>query len=298
MQCDGKAVRGLLWSFFTSLITRCALVTLCDSSTSPGLCLARCSKPNHRIRTSTPALGLKRCLFSSQPHMQSKYYSSNMFLVVLVSSGALNFKWKHDKAVGVLTFSPGCGCSRPYYSNSRAGCAKKKKKKKGGTISRQFIKFQCKHPRITAKGQRFNTAASVSIQTWALSLKQEKMSPSPNTIWLRWWCVYGDSSSLWQKSLPLRTALSCTLMWWGCHADRKPERRAEIGPVLAPRLFWPVCLFKLAQLVTVVQRINLPASHFRAHLQRFWARAQLFVDGEKPTSQLPYVNLCVRVYLI
>ena len=175
---------------------------------------------------------------------------------------------------------------------------KKKKEKKGGTISRQFIKFQCKHPRITAKGQRFNTAASVSIQTWALSLKQEKMSPSPNTIWLRWWCVYGDSSSLWQKSLPLRTALSCTLMWWGCHADRKPERRAEIGPVLAPRLFWPVCLFKLAQLVTVVQRINLPASHFRAHLQRFWARAQLFVDGEKPTSQLPYVNLCVRVYLI
>ena len=132
MQCDGKAVRGLLWSFFTSLITRCALVTLCDSSTSPGLCLARCSKPNHRIRTSTPALSLKRCLFSSQPHMQSKYYSSNMFLVVLVSSGALNFKWKHDKAVGVLTFSPGCGCSRPYYSNSRTGCAKKKKKKKRG----------------------------------------------------------------------------------------------------------------------------------------------------------------------
>lgn len=114
----------------------------------------------------------------------------------------------NDKEARVLTFSPGCSCSRPYYTNSRAGCAKKKKKGGGATISRQFIKFQCKHPRITAKGQCFNIAASVSFQTRARSLKREETSPSPNTIWLRWWCVYGDSSSLWQKSLPLRTALS------------------------------------------------------------------------------------------
>lgn len=38
----------------------------------------------------------------------------------------------NDKEVKVLTFSPGCSCSRPYYTNSRAGCAKKKKKGGGG----------------------------------------------------------------------------------------------------------------------------------------------------------------------
>lgn len=212
LQCDGKAVRGLLWSFLHHLLPGAHWWHSATPSSSPGLCLARCTNPN-RIYTNTytdACVGFEEMSFSSQPRMQSKYYSRNVFL------GCSGFFRRIEFQMTTMTRRLKCWLSAlaavvHVHIIQTAGRAVQKKKKKrvgGATISRQFIKFQCKHPRITAKGQCFNIAASVSFQTRARSLKREETSPSPNTIWLRWWCVYGDSSSLWQKSLPLRTALS------------------------------------------------------------------------------------------
>lgn len=82
LQCDGKAVRGLLWSFLHHLLPDAHWWHSATPSSSPGLCLARCTNPN-RIYTNMytdACVGFEEMSFSSQPRMQSKYYSRNVFL--------------------------------------------------------------------------------------------------------------------------------------------------------------------------------------------------------------------------